>query len=165
MTRPRFLSAPPEVVLKFAEDYTKFMRNISVAILIASAMLLANHSLDAAPPASAGVVHPVLSQPLPSQPGTDVTVITVDYPPGGSTPPHEHPGYTYAYVLEGAIVSKLDDQKEMTYKAGQMWTEKPHEHHMVSKNASPTEPARLLVFMIAPHGVPLVTMLPAKPSL
>jgi quercetin dioxygenase-like cupin family protein len=141
------------------------MRKISSAILIGAAALLASHStLDAAPPASAGVVHPVLSQPLPSQPGTDVTVITVDYPPGGSTPPHEHPGYTYAYVLDGAVVSKLDDQKEMTYKAGEMWTEQRHEHHMVSKNASTTAPARLLVFFIAPHGVPLVTMLPAKPS-
>jgi quercetin dioxygenase-like cupin family protein len=139
------------------------MKNVSIAMLIAAAALFASRAtLDAAPPASAGVVHPVLSQPLPSQPGTDVTVITVDYPPGGSTPPHEHPGYTYAYVLEGAVVSQLDDQKPVTYKTGEMWTEKPHEHHMVSKNAGTTAPARLLVFMIAPHGVPLVTMLPAK---
>jgi quercetin dioxygenase-like cupin family protein len=141
------------------------MKNFSIAILIGVASLLASRAtLDAAPPASAGVVHPVLSQPLPSQPGTDVTVITVDYPPGGSTPPHEHPDYTYAYVLQGAVVSKLDDHKEMTYKAGEMWTEKPHEHHVVSKNASMTESARLLVFFIAPHGAPLVTMLPVKPS-
>ncbi len=156
---------PCAVVLQFAADYTNSMRNISIAILIAAATLLASRSaLDAAPPASAGVVHTVLSQPLPSQPGTDVTVMTVDYPPRGSTPPHEHPGYTYAYVLEGAVVSQLDDHKAVTFKAGEMWTELPHEHHMVSKNASTTEPARLLVFMIAPHGVPLVTMLPVKPS-
>jgi len=62
-----------------------------------------------------------MSQALPSQPGTDVTIITVDYPPGGSTPPHEHPGYTYAYVLQGAVVSQLDDQRPITYKAGAMW--------------------------------------------
>jgi quercetin dioxygenase-like cupin family protein len=140
------------------------MRKISIAILVVVAVLLARRTVMAAPPASAGVVHPVLSQPLPSQPGTDVTVITVDYPPGGSTPPHEHPGYTYAYVLQGAVVSKLDDQKEVTYKTGEMWTEQPHEHHMVSRNASTSEPARLLVFFIAPHGAPLVTMLPAKTS-
>ncbi len=141
------------------------MRKSSIAVLIATALLVASRTiLHAAPPASAGVLHQVLSQPLASQPGTDVTVITVDYPPGGSTPPHEHPGYTYAYVLEGAVVSQLDDHEPVTYKVGEMWAEKPHEHHMVSKNASTTEPARLLVFMIAPHGVPLTTMLQAKPS-
>lgn len=141
------------------------MKDISIAIFIAAGLLFASRTpLDAASPASAGTVHPVLSQPLPSQPGTDVTVITVDYPPGGSTPPHEHPGYTYAYVLEGAVVSQLDDHKPVSYKAGEMWTELPHEHHMVSKNASTTVPARLLVFMIAPHGVPLTTMLPVRPS-
>jgi len=128
-------------------------------------MLLARGAtLEAPPPASEGVVHLVMSQVLPSQPGTDVTVITVDYPPGGSTPPHEHPGYTYAYVLRGAVVSQLDGQKPATYKAGEMWTEMPHEHHMVSKNASPSEPARLLVFFLAPHGAPLTTFLAHTPS-
>jgi len=141
------------------------MKTLSIAILAATAMLFTTGTtLEAAPPASEGVVHRVMSQPLPSHPGTDVTVITVDYPPGGSTPPHEHPGYTYAYVLQGAVVSQLDAQKPVTYKTGEMWTENPHEHHMVSKNASATEPARLLVFMIAPHGMPLTTMLPVKPS-
>ena len=91
-------------------------------------------------------------------------MITVDYPPGGSTPPHEHPGYTYAYVLEGAVVSQLDDQKPETYRVGDMWTEKPRQHQMVSKNASTNAPARLVVFMIAPHGVPLTTMLPVRSS-
>jgi quercetin dioxygenase-like cupin family protein len=45
-----------------------------------------------------------MRQPLADQPGTDVVVITVDYPPEGTPPPHEHPGYTYAYVLEGSVV-------------------------------------------------------------
>jgi quercetin dioxygenase-like cupin family protein len=43
-------------------------------------------------------VRELLRQPLPEKSGTD---IEVDYPPGGSTPPHEHPGYVYAYVLAG----------------------------------------------------------------
>jgi hypothetical protein len=34
---------------------------------------------------------------LNDRPGTDVAVVMVDYPPGGSTPPHEHPGFVYAY--------------------------------------------------------------------
>jgi quercetin dioxygenase-like cupin family protein len=141
------------------------MKTLSIAVLAIAAMLLATGAtLDAAPPASEGVVHLVMSRVLPSQPGTVVTVITVDYPPAGSTPPHEHPGYTYAYVLQGAVVSQLDGQKPATYKAGEMWTEMPHEHHMVSKNASASEPARLLVFFLAPHGAPLTTFLAHTPS-
>ena len=66
------------------------------------------------------------------------TILTVDYPPGGSTPRHQHPG---------------------TFTTGQMWTEQPHDHHMIAKNASSTEPAKLLVFMIAPHGAQLTTYL------
>ncbi len=112
--------------------------------------------------ASAGVVHQLLRQPLADQPGTDVVVITVDYPPGGATPPHQHPGYSYVYVLDGAVVSQLDDQPQQTYSTGQMWTELPHQHHMVSKNASTTRPAKLLVFMIAPHGQKVTEFLPAK---
>lgn len=113
-------------------------------------------------PASAGTVHVLTTQPLADQPGTDVTVLTVDYPPNGSTPAHEHPGHTYAYVLKGAVVSQLDDQLPQTYTIGQMWSEAPHQHHMVSKNASATAPAELLVFMIAPHGQELTNFLPAK---
>ena len=109
---------------------------------------------------SAGVVHILSQKPLAGQPGTDVTVLTVDYPPAGSTPPHEHPGTTYAYVLEGAIISRIGDGQPQTFSKGQMWMEQPHDRHMESKNASATAPAKLLVFMIAPHGAKLTTMLP-----
>ena len=114
------------------------------------------------PGASAGVVHELMRQPLADKPGTDVVVITVDYPPGGATPPHEHSGYTYAYVLEGTVVSQLDDQPQQTFSAGQMWSELPHQHHMVSRNGSATAPARLLVFFITPHGEKLTQFLPAS---
>jgi quercetin dioxygenase-like cupin family protein len=114
------------------------------------------------PGASAGVVHELMRQTLADQPGTDVVVITVDYPPGGATPPHEHPGHTYAYVLEGTVVSQLDSQPARTFSAGQMWSELPHQHHVVSKNGSATAPAKLLVFYIAPRGEKLNEFLPAK---
>ena len=63
---------------------------------------------------------------------------------------------------EGAVVSQLDDQPPQTYTTGQMWSEAPHQHHVVSKNASATAAAKLLVFMIAPHGQNLTKFLPAK---
>jgi quercetin dioxygenase-like cupin family protein len=109
--------------------------------------------------ASAGVVHVLSQQPLAGQTGTDVTILTVDYPPGGLTPPHEHPGTTYAYVLEGSVVSKVNDGPMRTFTKGQMWREQPHDRHMISKNGSSTEPAKLLVVIIAPHGAQLTSFL------
>lgn len=90
------------------------------AIFAASLFGIATRAHAQSLPASAGTVHVLMTQPLPDQPGTDVTLLTVDYPPNGSTPPHEHPGHTYAYVLEGAVVSQLDDQPPQTYTTGQM---------------------------------------------
>jgi hypothetical protein len=37
---------------------------------------------QAPPGASAGMVHELMRQPQADQPGTDVIVVTVDYPPG-----------------------------------------------------------------------------------
>lgn len=131
-------------------------------IFVASLLGLAVRAHAQSLPASAGTVHVLMTQPIPDQPGTDVTLLSVDYPPNGSTPPHEHPGHTYAYVLKGSVVSQLDDQPAQTYTTGQTWSEAPHQHHMISKNASATAPAKLLVFMIAPHGQELTNFLPAK---
>jgi len=123
---------------------------------------LGSRALAQTAAASAGTVHMLMRQPLSSQPGTDVIMLTVDYPPSGTTPPHEHPGYTYAYVLQGSVVSQLDHQPAQTYITGQMWSELPHQAHMVSRNASKTEPAKLLVYMIIPHGDALTKFLPAQ---
>jgi quercetin dioxygenase-like cupin family protein len=58
-------------------------------------------------------------------------------------------------VLEGAVVSQLDNEKPKTYTAGQIWSESPGQHHMISRNASATEPAALLVFLIIAHNAQL----------
>jgi len=138
------------------------MKTLAIVFLMMSlAGMVAEAFADS--PQSAGTVRKVLKQSAPNMPGTEVVVITVDYAPGASTPPHEHPGATYAYVLKGSVVSQLGDEQPHTYTEGQMWSETPHQHHMVSRNASTTEPAKLLVFFIAPEGQKLTTMLPAKP--
>jgi quercetin dioxygenase-like cupin family protein len=140
-------------------------RAITTSILATVALIALGLSRAAGQPppgAAAGVVHELMRQPLADQPGTEVVVVTVDYPPGGATPPHEHPGFTYAYVLEGTVVSQLDDQPAQTFSAGQMWSELPHQHHMGSKNGSATAPAKLLVFFIALHGEKLTEFLPAR---
>jgi quercetin dioxygenase-like cupin family protein len=76
--------------------------------------------------------------------GWEVNVSLVDMPPGRDGRPHHHPGFVLAYVLEGAIVTKISDQPEITYKTGQVFYEPPGSTHQVSRNASKTEPAKLL---------------------
>jgi quercetin dioxygenase-like cupin family protein len=103
---------------------------------------------------------PVFKHDLPNvtMDGWEVTVSYVDYPPGRVGTAHRHPGFVLAYVLEGAVVTKISGQgDERTYTAGQMFYEQPGATHEVSKNASQTQPARLLAMIFAKKGSALVT--------
>jgi quercetin dioxygenase-like cupin family protein len=102
----------------------------------------------------------VLTEPLPAGSGTEVRVITVDYPPGVASPPHRHPGAIYAYVAEGEVECALDDGQVVRYVAGQAWTEKPGQVHRVSRNASRTKWAKLVVFFVTEPGK--ATVIPAS---
>jgi quercetin dioxygenase-like cupin family protein len=92
----------------------------------------------------------VYDRALPNVPGKSVRGILVEYPPGGGSPAHMHPtsAFIYATVLEGAIRSQVNDGPVITYRAGENWSENPGDRHLVSANASPTEPARLLAVFI-----------------
>jgi len=89
--------------------------------------------------------------------GWSVTVVEVSYAPGESSGAHRHPGITIAYVLEGEVRSKVGDDPEKPYTAGQMFLETPNQVHAVSRNASTTKPARLLAVMLAEKGKQLTT--------
>lgn len=84
-----------------------------------------------------------------------MTVSEVDYAPGRVGQAHRHAGFVLAYVLEGSIVTRISGQPETTYTVGQMFYEPPGSTHEVSKNASQTEPAKLLALILAPKGARL----------
>jgi quercetin dioxygenase-like cupin family protein len=97
---------------------------------------------------------------LPNAPGKTMTVITVDYAPGQRSGPHHHAGsaFLYARVLSGAVRSEVAGQgPARVYRAGEGWTEGPGAHHLVSENASATEPASILVVFVADDGAVLTT--------
>lgn len=94
----------------------------------------------------------LMKQSLADMTGKVATVLTVDYTPGAASDPHVHPGSVFAYVLEGTVVSQLEGEPPMTYTKGQSWYESPKKPHLVSKNGSPTEPAKLLVFLLSQGG-------------
>ena len=124
------------------------------ALLIVAALLLATS-------ANAQTVQPQLSAALPNAPGKRMTVVTVNYAPGQKSGPHHHAGsaFLYARVLSGQIRSQVEgqDAAAKVYGAGEGWTEGPNAHHLVSENASATEPASLLVVFVADDGATLTT--------
>ena len=57
-------------------------------------------------------------------------------------------------MLEGAVIAKISGQEERTFTAGQTFYEPPGSIHEVSKNASQTQPAKLLALNFAKKGLP-----------
>jgi quercetin dioxygenase-like cupin family protein len=106
---------------------------------------------------------PIFKHDLPNLTMDDweVTVSYVDYPPGRVGQTHHHAGFVLAYVLEGAIVTKISGQEERTYRTGEMFFEPPGSTHEVSNNASANEPAKLLAMIFAKKGVQLTMPGPA----
>ncbi|MDC0709460.1 cupin domain-containing protein [Stigmatella sp. ncwal1] len=106
------------------------------------------------------VVKPAFDAPIPNIPGKSLRTVTVSYVPGGKSGAHRHANsaFIYAYVLEGAIRSQVDGEPPRVYRAGEAWTENPGAHHVVSENASKTQPAKLLaVFVVDTDDTTLTT--------
>jgi quercetin dioxygenase-like cupin family protein len=121
----------------------------------------ADAQTQAAPASPAAAPRPpVFKHDLPNLTMDDweVTVSYVDYAPGRVGAVHHHAGFVLAYVLEGTVITKVSGQgEERTYAAGQMFYEQPGATHEVSKNASETQPARLLAMIFAKKGSTLTT--------
>lgn len=98
------------------------------------------------------------TQPLPNVPGKTFSTLIVDFAPGASARPHRHgQAFVYAYVLKGAVRSRLDDEPSRIYRTGDNWSEPPGARHPVTENTSRTQPARLLVVFVANTGDALKT--------
>jgi quercetin dioxygenase-like cupin family protein len=104
-----------------------------------------------------GAVRTLMSQDLAGVPGREISMITVEYPPGASTPVHTHDAQALVYVLEGSIVMQVRGRPPVTLAPGQTWSEGPDDVHVVSRNASNSAPAKYLVFMVRDKGAPILT--------
>jgi quercetin dioxygenase-like cupin family protein len=106
-------------------------------------------------PMPSTVVTALMKQGLSDLAGREATMITLDIPPGGGSPPHRHPGaHIFGYVLEGAYRIKVDHGPETVLTRGQTFYEAPGQLHAVSRNASETAPAKVLVVVIGEIGKP-----------
>jgi quercetin dioxygenase-like cupin family protein len=107
---------------------------------------------------SQDVVEPISSHALPNVAGKRVTIVRVFYGPGGFTPAHRHAGSVTAYVTKGEIRSQLAGGPVETFGVGQSFFEPPGSTHLVSANASATEPAELIAMFVADEGAQLTTL-------
>lgn len=97
---------------------------------------------------------------IPNIPGKSLVALEVDYAPGAASPSHTHAksAFIYAYVISGAIESKVNDGETHIYRAGESWSESPGAIHSISRNASKTEPAKLLAVFVVDTGDKVLTM-------
>ncbi|WP_407156534.1 cupin domain-containing protein [Bradyrhizobium sp. STM 3557] len=97
---------------------------------------------------------------IPNIAGKTLIAVEVDYVPGAASVPHTHAksAFIYAYVISGAIESKVNDGETRIYRAGESWSETPGAIHSISRNASTTEPAKLLAVFVVDTNENTLTM-------
>jgi quercetin dioxygenase-like cupin family protein len=154
----------PTGLVVISEQRTISPRPILVlALLIASTLILSSTLMaqkTATPPKVQETITDLITKDLAGCPGKEVLMYTVDFPPGFSSPVHRHDAQVCVYVLEGSVVMQVRGGKELTLRPGQSFYEDPNDIHVVSRNASSTDPAKFIVFLIHKKGDPLV--IPAK---
>ena len=133
-----------------------FRSGAAFAVLIGAWALtpLSSKAADA----TVEIVQRAFSERLPNVPGETLTGLLVTYPPGGRSALHRHAGSVVAYVLAGAIRSENSATgPARVYRTGDSFFEPPGSSHLVSENASATEPASLLAIFVAEDGATLKT--------
>jgi quercetin dioxygenase-like cupin family protein len=128
------------------------------AALLAGASAATNAADEPQP----AIVQPLMTKDLTGIPNKEGTMLTVQYLPGGASLPHRHDAHVFVYVLEGSVRMQVDGQPAVTLTAGQTFYENPTDVHRVSANASTTQPAKILVFMVKDKDKPATKAVATK---
>ena len=141
-------------------------RRLSTSAWFAAALgaaILQPAAIGSASAHDAANVTQIFAQQLANVPGNSMTALVVEYAPGGKSDSHHHTGSVFAYVLTGEIRSQISDgAPAKVYKAGEFFYEPPGSSHLVSENASATEPASLLAVFVAADDATLTAAGEAK---
>lgn len=116
-----------------------------ILLLLAASLTLA---------AQGATVTPLLAKDLPEFQGKEATMITVTYAPGQASTPHRHNAHVFVYVLEGSVIMQVAGGQPKQLGPGETFYENPADVHVVSKNASDSKPAKILVVMLKDKGKP-----------
>ena len=139
--------------LQSATTAPSIRRSISTAL---KSFLLLSCAIARPSAAEPVRVTELMTKALANVPGKEVTMLTVDYAPGGADPVHRHNASAFVYVLEGSIVMQMKGDKEVTLHPGETFYEDPNGVHLVGRNASNTAPAKFLVFLVKEKGAPIL---------
>lgn len=105
-------------------------------------------------------IQSLLRSDLQGMPGQETILEVLTIPPGGATPRHIHPdGHEIVYVLEGATTAEIDGRETRNYGVGEVVHVPPNVPH-VGRNASTTEPLKVLIVRIKDKSKPV--MVPVK---
>jgi quercetin dioxygenase-like cupin family protein len=138
---------------QFDEESTAMhIFQISIATLLAGVLCCVSVSLSAQAPEP--TVKPLMTKQLADVPGKEVMILEVDYAPGGADRAHRHNADGFVYVLEGSVVEQVKGGNPVTLTAGQTFYESPSDIHVVGRNASSTQPAKLLAVLVKNKGAP-----------
>jgi quercetin dioxygenase-like cupin family protein len=115
-------------------------------LMVATALVFAT-------PAVADDIHETattnLAHGISNLPRKSLVAVELNYPPG-SLRPHRHAksAFIYAYVVSGTIESQVEGEPAHSYRAGESFVEPPGAHHVLGRNVSATEPAKLLAVFV-----------------
>jgi quercetin dioxygenase-like cupin family protein len=141
--------------------HATYRRSMSAKHLVLTLLLSVSQCLISSTlMAQEAKVTSLMSKDLTENPGKELLMITVEHAPGGSSPIHRHNAHAMVYVLEGSVVMQLKGGKQVTLTPGQTFYEGPNDIHTVDRNASKTQPAKFLVFLIKDKGAP--ALVPVK---
>ena len=131
----------------------KCVRGAPLAALL-GLWLVGGVAAAAEPSSPPALVKQLIDKELQGVPGKELLTLTVEYPPGGASPPHRHNAQVFVYVLDGELTMQVAGSPALTLRRGQTFYESPADVHVVSANASKTAPATILVFMIKDKNAP-----------
>ena len=122
----------------------------STRLLFAALLIAAAFSL----PAQESAVSALFQTDVADASNQESLVLEVTYPPGAESASHRHNAHTFVYVLEGAVEMQVAGGEIRRLEVGDTFYESPSDIHTVSRNASDTEAARILVYFIKMKDAP-----------
>lgn len=134
-----------------------FLGALAVGLVAASApgMGAAHQGQDSEEYKSTADTIVLLRDELSTTKGKEVTVMRLELPPGWVGGRHYHTGDVFVYVLEGAFVIDVEGAERKVFRAGEVYHEAVNAE-MLARNASTTEPTRLILFQVRKQGEPLM---------
>lgn len=128
---------------------------ITGALVLASSAALAHGG-----GAGEETVTPLVAVTLPDGIPPHATALRVEFAPGATSTPHTHPGPVFVVVVEGEVESAMGQGQAQRFKAGEAWYEAPGDLHRVARNASTTQRAVLVAWLLSDGQSALVKPMP-----